>query len=154
MWKSKPTLFSWGTVASDEEVTRGSKGFPFKNYDFFVAVTFMFLGNLFVYIEHVEPLVRHGVHRERNSEARHVCQPVHVPRRLHFWFHERSSRWSFLQSVGPQLWLVPPSHVFNPKQTCLWCTFLKEYQNYDAVQCQSWICSMYHNTQQVAAHDC
>lgn len=79
-------------MASDEEVTRGSKGFPFKNYDFFVAVTFMFLGNLFVYIEHVEPLVRHGVHRERNSEARHVCQPVHVPRRLHFWFHERSSR--------------------------------------------------------------
>lgn len=61
--------------------------------------------------EHVETLVRHSVHRERNPEARHVRQPLHVPRWLQLWLHERSARWSFLQSAGPQLWLVPPSHV-------------------------------------------
>ena len=120
MWKPKPALFSWATVAPDEEASRGSKRFPLKKTTMISLLLWplcYFSSNLFVYIEHGELLVRHGVHRERNSEARHVRQPVHVPRRLHFWLHERSSRWSFLQSVGPQLWLVPPSHVYNPKQT-------------------------------------
>lgn len=63
------------------------------------------------------PLVRYGVHRERNSEARYVCQPLHVPWGLQFWFHKRSTCWSFTQSAGLQLWLVPLYHVLYHKQT-------------------------------------
>lgn len=65
---------------------------------------------------HVKLLVRYGVHREGNSEARHVCQPLHVPRRLQFWLHEWSTHGSFLQSISLQLWLVPFCHMLCHKQ--------------------------------------
>lgn len=66
---------------------------------------------MFSWCEFVEQcksvFLRYGDHRERDSEEGHVCQPLHVPRRLQFWLHERSTRRPFLQSAGPQLWLVP-----------------------------------------------
>lgn len=90
MWETGVSCFWLGP-----DTEGGSQGC----YDFAWAARFVVFSQVLL-----ASLFRCGVHGERNPEEGHVCEPLHVPRRLQFWLHERSAGWSFVQSSGPQLW--------------------------------------------------